>query len=426
MLDIQLIRDNAEAVRKNLARREHEHTLTLLISVQELDRRWRSAKYESDQLASMKNTISLEINQLRKEGKDPKQKRDELQLLSQRIEHKRNEETTLKQELDATLIRLPNLLAPDVPYGNDASKNALIRDWGKPKKPGFELKPHAVIAEKLNIADFEKSTTIAGAGFYTLKGTLAHLNQALIRYAIDTLTNKGYEYIEPPLMMNKKAYEGVTDLTDFETMMYKIDGEDLYLIATSEHPLVALWTNEVIPEETLPIKLVGLSPCFRKEIGAHGIDERGLFRRHQFWKVEQVILCKPEDSARYHEELIQNAESLWKGLRIPYRVVNICTGDIGSVAAKKYDIEAWMPRTQEYKEVVSGSNCTDYQARRLNIRFGKQGGHKELVHTLNCTGIATSRALVAILENYQNKDGSVKIPSILKKYMKTTKLSVKD
>jgi seryl-tRNA synthetase len=219
-------------------------------------------------------------------------------------------------------------------------------------------------------------------------------------------------------MLNRKAYEGVTDLGDFENVMYKIDSEDLYMIATSEHPIAALYMNEVIAEEDMPLKMVGYSPCFRKEIGSHGVDTRGIFRVHQFWKIEQFIFCKPEDSWKHHEELIKNSEELFQALEIPYRVVNICTGDIGTVAAKKYDLEVWMPRQNAYKEACSCSNCTDYQARRLNIKYGKRGsGDLKLIHTLNDTAIATSRALVAIIENFQNEDGSIDIPKVLWPYM---------
>jgi seryl-tRNA synthetase len=243
-----------------------------------------------------------------------------------------------------------------------------------------------------------------------------------MQFAVDNLVKKGFKLFIPPLMLGRKAYEGVTDLADFENVMYKVEGEDLYLIATSEHPIAAYFMNEVIPEEELPIKIVGMSPCFRKEIGSHGVDTRGLFRVHQFWKVEQFILCKPEDSWKYHEELQKNSEELYTELGVPFRVVNICTGDLGVIAAKKYDTEAWFPRQKAYQEVGSNSNCTDYQARRLNIKFGKRGaGNLQLVHTLNNTAIATSRAMVAILENFQNKDGSVDIPKALWPYMNKVK-----
>ena len=417
MIDLKLIRENADFVRKNYEKRQDEKLIISLDKIQETDRRWRAAKYELDQLISQKNNISADINRLRKEGKDINAKLAEMKSLPSKVVEKQKEEAELHTELTRGLMRLPNLLDESVPYGKDGTQNPVVRTVGKATKPKHELLPHAEFAEKLGIADFERSAKISGGGHYFLLGDLALLNQALIRYAVESLVEKDYLFVEPPLMLKREAYEGVTDLSDFENVMYKIEGEDQYLIATSEHPLCAMWKDDVIEESKLPIRLVGLSPCFRKGIGAHGIDERGLFRRHMFFKVEQVIICKPEDSQKLHEELIANSEELFKGLGIPYHVINICTGDIGTVAAKKYDIEAWMPRTQEYKEVVSGSNCTDYQARRLNIRYGKEGGKKELCHTLNCTGIATSRALVAILENHQQSDGTLLVPEALQKYM---------
>ncbi len=244
------------------------------------------------------------------------------------------------------------------------------------------------------------------------------LDFAIMNYSLDKLVEKGYEPVEPPFMMKREPYEGTVDLSDFEDVMYKVEGEDLYLIATSEHPIAAMYEDEILEEEELPKKFVGVSPCFRKEIGSHGIDTKGLFRAHQFNKVEQFIFSEPEESWDYHEELIQNAKDLMEDLGIPYRVVNVCTGDIGTVAAKKYDIEAWSPRQEKYIEVISCSNCTDYQARRLNIRIGKVGsGEKKMLHTLNSTALATSRTMVAILENNQLEDGSVKIPEPLQDYM---------
>jgi seryl-tRNA synthetase len=240
---------------------------------------------------------------------------------------------------------------------------------------------------------------------------------AIVQFAFDYLVKKGYTPVLPPYMLRRAPYEGVVDLGDFESMMYKVEGEDLYLIATSEHPIGAMYQGEIIDEDLLPMKFAGYSTCFRKEIGAHGVDTKGLFRIHQFNKIEQFIFCRPEDSWKFHEELLSNAEALFQQLNIPYRVVNVCTGDIGTIAAKKYDIEAWFPRTKSYGEVVSCSNCTDYQARRLNVRCGKVGGEKRFLHTLNSTAIATSRALRAIFENYQRADGSLEVPPVLREYM---------
>ena len=422
MLDINLIRTNPKLVKGNLERRKNPELLILFEELVLLDSDWKKKKAELDNLRSERNKLSLEINQFKKAGKSIEQTLKQSSLVAESIKRNEQDVENLKLKVDSLLMKLPNLLHESVPYGKDDSENFELRKSGKIKKFDFELKSHAELAEALGIADFERSAKISGNGFYFLKGELALLNQALLRFAIDILSKKGYIYVEPPLMMRKKPYEGVTDLSDFEKVMYKIEGEDQYMIATSEHPMASMYMDETLDESQLPLKFVGNSLCFRKEVGSRGVDTKGLFRTHQFNKVEQFIFCKPEDSWKYHEELIKNSEEIFQALDIPFRVVNICTCDIGSVAAKKYDIEAWMPRQNKYAEVVSGSNCTDYQARRLNIKFGKEGGEKKLLHTLNCTGIATSRALVAILENYQNKDGTITVPKVLLPYMNGIKV----
>ena len=284
-----------------------------------------------------------------------------------------------------------------------------------PRTFNFELKNHGLAADN-NWADFERATKTSGAGFYFLKGSLVLLDLALQRFSLDTLMKKGYTPVIPPYMINRKSYEEVTDLDDFEKVMYKIEDNDAYLIATSEHPMAAMYQDEIFEEKELPLRLAGLSPCFRREIGSHGLDTKGLFRVHQFHKVEQFVYCHPDISWEIHEELCKNAEEIFQKLEIPYRVVNICTGDIGTVAAKKYDIEAWMPRENEYREVVSCSNCTTYQAVRLNIRVRDKADFesKQFVHTLNSTAVATFRTMRAILENFQQEDGSVEIPKVLR------------
>ena len=316
-------------------------------------------------------------------------------------------------------MRLPNMLHESVPVGKDDTENVEIRRNGTPGTFSFEIKNHGQLAAEQGWADFERAAKTSGAGFYFLKGSLVLLDMALQRYAIDLLVQKGFTPVIPPYMINRTSYEGVTDLGDFEKVMYKIDGDDAYLIATSEHPIGAMYQDEIFEEKDLPLKLAGISPCFRREIGAHGLDTKGLFRVHQFTKVEQFVYCNPEDSWQIHEELLANAEEIFRSLGLPYRVVNICTGDIGTVAAKKYDIEVWMPREGAYREVVSCSNCTTYQAVRLNIRVRDKSDFetKRHVHTLNSTAVATSRVLRAILENYQQEDGSVRVPDILRPSM---------
>ena len=316
-------------------------------------------------------------------------------------------------------MQLPNLLDESVPLGKDSNDNVQVKTWGTIPKFNFPIKNHIDLALDLDQIDMERAGKISGARFFYLKNQVAQLDMALMSFAIEELTKKGYTPIIPPYLMNREAYEGVTALGDFADVLYKVENEDLYLIATSEHPMAAMYMNEVLKEQDMPLKLAGISTCFRKEAGAHGKDTRGIFRTHQFNKIEQFIFCKPEDSTKLHEELLQNAEELLQKLELPYRVVNVCTGDIGTVAAKKYDIEAWMPAQNGYREVVSCSNCTDYQGRRLGIRYREKEGAppKGFVHTLNSTAVATGRTIVAIIENNQQEDGTINIPSALRKYM---------
>jgi seryl-tRNA synthetase len=316
-------------------------------------------------------------------------------------------------------MRLPNLLHETVPVGKDENDNVQVRKWGTVPKFDFPVKNHIDLSLNLDIIDIERAGKVAGSRFFYLKKEGVFLDMALMSFALEEIVKKGYLPVEPPYLMRRDAYEGVTALSDFEDVLYKIENEDLYLIATSEHPMAAMFKDEVLMEEDLPLKLAGVSACFRKEAGAHGKDTRGIFRTHQFNKIEQFVFCTPEESWKLHEELIHNAEELIQKLGLPYRVVNVCTGDIGTVAAKKYDVEAWMPAQNAYREIISCSNCTDYQARRLNMRFREKEGAptKGFVHTLNSTAIATGRTIVAILENYQQQDGSITIPNVLRKYM---------
>jgi len=416
MIDIKLIRDEYKTVEENYKRRKDPAILKVLKQVKEFDEEWRKATFKAQDLKKEQNTLSQSVNEAKKAGKDIKAILKKVADIKRAVEDANMVAEDMRLRAHNGLMRLPNLLDDSVPYGKDETENEELRASGKIKEFTFELKPHSQLAEELGIADFERARKTSGAGFSFMKGDLVRLHQALIQFALDKLGEKGFVPVEPPLLMRREACEGVTDLEGFENVMYK-SGEDEYWVPTSEYPLIAMHMDEVIEDKCLPVKYVGVSPCFRREIGAHGIDEKGFFRMHQFWKVEQIIFCAPEDSEEWHEKLIANSEELFNLLELPFRVVNICTGDIGTVAAKKYDIDAWMPRSKEYKEVVSGSNCTDYQARRLNIKCGSQGGDKRYVHTLNCTGVATSRALVAILENYQNKDGSLSIPKVLQPYM---------
>lgn len=417
MLDIRLVREDPEAIRRDLAKRGDAVKAKLLEDVIRWDREWRDDLQKLEALRKRRNEITREIAAAKRASRDARSLMKEAEELPTEI--KEFEARTLEREKKVRdgLMRLPNLLHESVPIGKDETENVEIARWGTPRKVDFELKPHGELIEALRLADFERARKIAGAGFVYLLGDLVRLDQALIQFALDYMVRQGYTAVFPPLLMRRAAYEGVTDLGDFETVMYKAQDEDLYLIATSEHPIGAMFMDEVIDEDLLPLKFCGLSTNFRREIGGHGVDTKGLFRMHQFNKVEQFVFSRPQESWAWHEKLRENGEALYRALEIPYHVVNVCTGDIGTVAAKKYDIEAWFPRQGVYREVISCSNCTEYQARRLNIRAGKVGGEKFVPHTLNATAMATSRGLVAILENYQESDGSITIPKVLRPYM---------
>lgn len=423
MLDISLLRDRPEVIKSDLKRRGEKDKLRLVDKVRELDMRWRKDLADLEKLRHKKNLATKEIASM-KSPSERKRKISEVKKINDRIDKLRSKVPKMQNEIRTYLMNFPNILHKSVPKGKDDTENVVIRKWGKPKKFSFEPKDHIDLTKSLGIMDLERAAKIAGSGFWILKGKLVLIDYAIMKFALDFMIKKGYTPIEPPYMLNRKAYEGVASLSDFEDVMYKIDKEDLYLIATSEHPMGAMHMNEIIPEEELPFKYTGISSCFRREVGSHGRYSKGLYRTHQFNKVEQFIFCKPENSWKFHEELQKNSEVMYKLLKIPFRVVNVCTGDMGSIAAKKYDIEAWLPSAGEYKEVGSNSNCTDYQARRLSVKYGKVGGKKDFVHTLNNTAIATSRTIIAVLENNQMKNGSVKIPSSLWKYTGFRKIEV--
>ncbi|MDP6265977.1 MAG: serine--tRNA ligase [Candidatus Woesearchaeota archaeon] len=424
MLTIKFIKENPNIVKKDLKKRNDLEKVKWIDLILKKHSQYLDLLKKEQELRHKRNLITDEINQLKKQGQSIKEKIKEAKEFPQKVHELTNKVETLRTEIKYYLMRIPNVLHDSVPRGKDETENKTVRKCGEIKKPSFELKSHGEIIEKLNLGDFDSAAKVSGRGFYYLLGDLALMELALQRFAIDILTKKGFTLTEVPLMLRKKPYEGVTDLGDFETMMYKVENEDLYLIATSEHAIGARLMNHTFEEKELPLKFVGVSPCFRKEIGSHGVDEKGLFRVHQFNKVEQFVFCKQEDSWKIFEELIKNSEELCKKLKLPYKITSICTGDIGTVAAKKYDLDVYMPREKAYKEVVSCSNCTSYQAVRLNIKHQK-GQEKEYVHTLNSTAIATSRTLRAILENYQQKDGTVKVPAVLVPYMNGIKVLCK-
>jgi len=418
VLDIKLIREHPDIVRKNLEKRGDVENIRMLDELIEYDEKWRRSLTELNRLRHERKVITVDIANLKKKGKDASEKLEEATKILENIKKLEKNAKEYKKKIDYVLLRLPNLLHESVPFGKDDSENVVVKVWGEPPKFDFKPKNHLEIALNLGLIDAERAAKVAGHGFFYLKGELALLDYAILNYTIDFMRKRGYLLVEPPFMMRKKPYLGVTDLEFFGDQLYKVEGEDLYLIATSEHPMAAIFMNEVINKEDLPMKFVGVSSCFRKEVGAHGKYTKGLFRMHQFNKVEQFIFCLPKDSWSFHEELQKNAEDLYKSLGLHFRVTNVCTGDIGIIAAKKYDIEVWMA-DGVYREVGSNSNCTDYQARRLNIRYREKEGQAPagFVHTLNNTALATSRTMIAILEQFQQRDGSVMIPQVLRPFM---------
>jgi seryl-tRNA synthetase len=417
MLDVKLVRETPEVIRHDLRRRGWDAKLPLVDEAAELDREWRRLKKEVDDTRHRQNQLTAEIASLKRGGADVTGKLAEVKGIPQRIKELDARADQAQARVREILMGLPNILDESVPVGPDDSGNVTVRTFGAPRSAGFQLRDHIDVLTSLGLVDMERAAKISGARFFFLKGDALLLEQSIMRYALDTLVKRGFTPVGPPLMMKKEAYQGVVDLNDFGPVIYKVEGDDLYLIATSEHPLVSMHMDEILDGRVLPLKYCGFSPNFRVEAGAHGKDTKGIFRTHQFYKVEQVVFSKPEESWSIHEQLIGNAEAIFQSLGLHYRVVNVCTGDMGTVAAKKYDLEAWMPAQERFREMVSCSNVTDYQARRLMIRYReKPGADPALVHILNSTAV-TTRALVAIVENFQEADGSITIPPPLVPYM---------
>ena len=419
MLDINLIRENPDIVRDSLEKRGDAEKLKMLDKLIEYDKNWRQSLTRLNSLRHKKNVITSEIAQLKKKGKDTREKIEQVNEIAQKIDVLTEKVDKYKENINHILLRLPNLLHDSVPIGKNEKDNVEIRVWGKQPKFDFEPKSHLEIASDLGLIESERAAKAVGAGFYYLKNELVLLDLAIQRFAIFFLMKKDFTLIEPPYMVNRKAYEGmIGDPFDFAEASYKIEDSELYLIPTAEYPLGSMFIDEVFELQDLPIKLVGVSACFRREIGTHGKYTKGLFRTHQFNKIEQFIVCPPEQSWDFLEELQKNSEELYQKLGLHHRVVGLCSGDMTAKAAKAYDIEVWMA-DGEFRESGSNSNCTDYQARRLNIRFREKKGQAPagFVHTLNNTALATSRTMIAILEQFQQRDGSVVIPKILRPFM---------
>ena len=411
-----MFREHSDIIRADHDRRGLGHEN--IDEVIRLDEEWRKARYEVDQLRKSRNEAARGIAEAKKSGDSAAVDKilAEVADIGAKIDELSNLSDEYLAKRDTLRMSIPNILHEEVPIGEDDQKNTLHSMHGEKIELGFEPRNHNDLIEMNGWVDQARGAKVAGSRFYFLQGDLARLEMALQQYGADFLMQRGYTLVQPPLMMNREAYEGVTDLADFETVMYGIEPDKYYLIATSEHPLTAMRMDEVIEPSELPIKLVGVSSCFRREVGAHGLSDRGIWRVHQFTKVEQIVISHPDDSWNHHEDLLTNAVDMWDSLGLHYQVVNICTGDMGTVAARKYDLEAWLPGAGQYKEVVSCSNCTDYQANRLRMRYRTSEGN-EAVHTLNSTAIATSRALVAIMEQNQTEDGRVTIPEVLRPYM---------
>ena len=409
---MDIFRNNPELIRSDHDKRGIPHDR--IDAVIQLDKDWRDALKGMEDARRERNSAAKGIAEAKKSGN--KEEADRIMAavkdLGDRIQSLDDTANSLLEERDNIRMRIPNLLHADVPVGDDEGGNTQHSLHGTKPDFNFEPRTHNELIEMNKWVELERAAKIAGSRFYFLKGDLARLEMALQTYTVDFLIERGFTFVQPPVMMNRAAYEGVTDLSDFETVMYGITPDPLYMIATSEHPLTSMYMDEVIEPSLLPIKMVGVSPCFRREVGAHGLSDRGIWRVHQFTKIEQIVISHPDESWDHHEDLLKNCVDLWDTLGLHYEVVNICTGDMGTVAARKYDLEAWLPGAGAFKEIVSCSNCTDYQANRLKMRYRTTDGN-EAVHTLNSTAVATSRALVAIMEQNQIEDGRVRVPEIL-------------
>ncbi len=428
MIDIKLIRENPDLVRKNIKKKFQDEKLPLVDEILRLDEQWRKIRYKTDKLRAGRNKISEEINKLMKSGKKPEAKKLIIQAkeIPEKIKKFEEKESKSYEKIVEKLTQLPNIISEKVKVGKDESANVEIRKWGKIPKFSFPIKTHVELGEALGVLDFDKSAKVSGTGFYYLKRELAILNQALLSFARDFMLKRGYEYIETPLLLNEKEIYASMDKQAIQESVYEIKDCGKGLIGTSEQSVLAYHSGDTIREQDLPKKYFSYSMCFRQEIGAHGVNEKGLWRTHQFNKVEQFVFCMPEDSGEIYLELLKNSEDLLKDLELPYRVLDICSGDLADWKHQSLDLEVWRPTIKAYGEIVSLSNCTDYQARNLDIKYvAKDSQTRGILHTLNDTALATSRIMVAILENNQQKDGSIKIPKVLQKYTGFDKIEAK-
>ena len=419
MLDIKLIRSNPELVKENIKKKFQDEKLPLVDEVLELDAQFRASTGRGDELRQQRNTISKEIGKLMSQGKkdEAQEVKKQVQAIAGELEEMERKEAEMTAEIRKRMLVIPNLIDDSVPIGKDDSENVEVQRFGEPVVPEFEVPYHTEIMERFGGIDLDSARKTSGNGFYYLMGDIARLQSAVISYARDFMIEKGFTYCIPPFMIHGNIVEGVMSQTDMDAMMYKIEGEDLYLIGTSEHSMIGKYIDTILPEETLPQTLTSYSPCFRKEKGAHGIEERGVYRIHQFEKQEMIVICKPEDSMAWYDKMWSYSVELFRSLDIPVRQLECCSGDLADLKVKSCDIEAWSPRQKKYFEVCSCSNMGDAQARRLKIRVKGEDGQNYLPHTLNNTVVAPPRMLIAFLENNLQADGSVRIPEALRPYM---------
>ncbi len=418
MIDIKLIRENPELVKENIKKKFQDQKLELVDEVKKLDEDYRALRVRADELRGRRNTISKEIGQLMKQGLKEKAEevKAEVAKIAKEIEESEVKEIELEAAIKKIMMVIPNIVDPSVPVGKDDSENVEIEQFGTKREFDFEIPYHVDIMEKLDGIDLDAARKTSGNGFYYLKGDIARLHSSILSYARDFMINRGYTYYIPPFMIRSDVVTGVMSFSEMENMMYKIENEDLYLIGTSEHSMIGKFIDTIIDEDELPQKLTSYSPCFRKEVGAHGIEERGVYRIHQFEKQEMIVVCKPEDSMNYYNEMWKNSVDFFLSMDIPVRTLECCTGDLADLKVKSCDVEAWSPRQKKYFEVGSCSNLGDAQARRLKIRIkGEKGNY--FAHTLNNTVVAPPRMLIAFLENNLNADGSINIPKALQPYM---------
>ncbi|MDY2627876.1 MAG: serine--tRNA ligase [Lachnospiraceae bacterium] len=419
MLDLKFVRENPEIVKQNIRNKFQDHKLPLVDEVIELDKQKRAVQQERDNLRAEKNTLSKQIGGLMKQGKKEEAEEVKAKVAADaaRLTELEGTQTELEEKITRIMMTIPNIIDPSVPIGKDDSENVEVKRYGEPVVPDYEIPYHTDIMEKFNGIDLDSARKVAGNGFYYLMGDIARLHSAVISYARDFMIDRGFTYCVPPFMIRSNVVTGVMSFDEMDAMMYKIEGEDLYLIGTSEHSMIGKFIDTILPEENLPYTLTSYSPCFRKEKGAHGIEEKGVYRIHQFEKQEMIVVCKPEESPMWFDRLWQNTVDLFRSLDIPVRTLECCSGDLADLKVKSVDVEAWSPRQKKYFEVGSCSNLTDAQARRLKIRVKDENGNKYFAHTLNNTVVAPPRMLIAFLENNLNEDGSVNIPAALQPYM---------